>query len=75
MNSVDKALFVHDQIAKDTSYEDKGSNNSRLTEYGVLVKHKETARGIHLHMLRLWKNWDSQCISLIRSIWSCVESD
>lgn len=48
MNSVDKALFVHDQIAKDTSYEDKVSNNSRLTEYGVLVKHKGNCQGYSL---------------------------
>lgn len=48
MNSVDKALFVHDWIAKNTSYEDKSSDNGRLTEYGVLVKHKGNCQGYSL---------------------------
>lgn len=48
MNSVDKALFVHDYIVKNTSYENKSSNNSRLTEYGVLVKHKGNCQGYSL---------------------------
>lgn len=48
MNSVDKALFVHDQIVKNTSYEDKSSDNGRLTEYGVLVKHKGNCQGYSL---------------------------
>ena len=48
MNSVDKALFVHDQLVKNTSYEDKSSDNARLTEYGVLVKHKGNCQGYSL---------------------------
>lgn len=48
MDSVDKALFVHDQIAKNTSYEDKSSDNARLTEYGVLTKHKGNCQGYSL---------------------------
>lgn len=48
MNNVDKALFVHDMIAQNTSYEDKSSDNSRLTEYGVLVKHKGNCQGYSL---------------------------
>ena len=48
MNNVDRALFVHDYIVKNTSYENKSSNNSRLTEYGVLVKHKGNCQGYSL---------------------------
>ena len=48
MNNVDKALFVHDYIVKNTSYEDKASDNSRLTEYGILVNHKGNCQGYSL---------------------------
>lgn len=48
MNDMDKAIFVHDRIIKDTSYENKSSENSRLTEYGILVKHKGNCQGYSL---------------------------
>lgn len=48
MNNVDKALFVHDYIVKNTSYDDSQSDNGRLTEYGVLVKHKGNCQGYSL---------------------------
>lgn len=48
MNNVDKALLVHDYIIKNTSYQDKNSDNSRLSEYGVLVKHKGNCQGYSL---------------------------
>ena len=57
-------------IAKDTSYEDKVSNNSRLTEYGVLVKHKGNCQGYSLAYAAVMEELGILvCISLIRSIW------